>query len=440
MKIRHLLPITALFAGDLAAQQPDIVEEVREASRPMDPIEKQNKAPEPFISIRPTEDPEVAKFLDPTWDAAKLYFNQQNEGLQEIALTGLLHLRATRGEVQGLPKTQRVSNRRARLGARLKAFYNTTVDADVEFQGNDYERINDLKVRNHFNTNTWISVGKMKAPFSHEWSMHSRDMKTMERTPLVNQLHPRRSVGILIESQFDSRWGYQVGLFSGQDDRELGGLSNPFVMLGLSYDFANEVMPERNPRVAENAEALPERLTHKEEWYLHYIHNFAPEDSTVLGGSRVASGTLSANTGNPVGDNQQYRHLLATGFNFEEQCFAVNTEMLWARGNDDSVWGLAITPSYWVKPGQLELVGRYSYAGANNSEGLLLNADPTRDFLYSNTQVLTGDSMHSFYLGGNYYPYAEKLNIQGGIDYTVLDADNGQVEAWTYFLGTRLSF
>lgn len=116
------------------------------------------------------------------------------------------------------------------------------------------------------------------------------------------------------------------------------------------------------------------------------------------------------------------------------------------RGN---FWGFVATPYYWIVPAKLQAVVQYTYAGAEEDQGVRLNSRYVRATNYGgggNPNIVNGgrgDELHTVYAGLNYLICGDNLKVQAGVEYAHLSTPgvgNGQVDALTYLFGFRTFF
>lgn len=105
--------------------------------------------------------------------------------------------------------------------------------------------------------------------------------------------------------------------------------------------------------------------------------------------------------------------------------------------------GVIVNPWYWIVEDKLQLVGRYQYAGSEESEGFRISSRFIRDAATSENQDVNGGfgaENHAIYLGLNYHIIDHRLKIQAGVEYEFLDTPEGDVEGFTYQLAFRTFF
>lgn len=368
--------------------------------------------------------------LDPIWSKAVLFEDPENPWVQQLAITGLFQWQGSWGEAEtdggGTTDLDGTRTRRARLGARLKAFRNTEIEAVAEFAGeSDFRGLERLKSRTEILEGTHLSVGKMRPSFSIEYSTEPERMLTPERSFLVNMIAPASTLGIMLDGNHKGiEWG--VGWFSSDHTSGFPGVEgNGFLLANLAYESVDD----------SGGSAIRTR------WHADYIHNLDRGRSGSVPRIDVA-GRRSANGNQLIASNPSFRHLFSTGVELEQERFAFAGDFMLANG-DTNAWGLSLTPSYWALPGTLRIVGRYHYAGSDDPGALVGGMGTGTDPYFDNSTLFVGDEYHSFYLGANLHLRRDDVVILNGLEYITFKDQAGagfDSEAWIWHTGARLSF
>ena len=370
--------------------------------------------------------------LDPIWDRATLIDNPDDPWIQELELIGLYQWNGSWGSVDIQGGTQNnvdtTRTRRARLGARMKIFGNTEVEAIGEFAGDvRHQQIESLKAKTEVRPNYYITYGKHRPRFGLEQSKDPAKLLTPERALLADMLTPASTLGVGVSYESDA-WSGGLGWFSGARDRYLPGLSGDgFLVANLAY---------------ESAERLGDDEVMRSLWHLDYIFNFDGNRSRSIPRFHP-SGQLSANGFQVVGPRPQFRHMLSTGVELEGDRFAFEGDFQFGHGDNLTAWGLTLTPSYWVVPERVKVVGRYHYADTNDAGGLVGGFGAGSDPFFDSSPVIIGDEFHSFYLGANVHFYQDKMVILNGLEYLLMkdEAMGGlETDGFIWHTGARISF
>lgn len=373
--------------------------------------------------------------FDPVWSRAVLFDEGANRWVQHVAITGFFDWQMASGgaDVEGVGAVPSDSvdldssrTRRARLGARIRAFRNTDIEARAEFAGNaEYRGIERLSARTEFLRDTGVTYGKFRPHFTAEYRQEEEDSAYPDRSMLVNMIAPASTLGI----RFDHRrndWEYGIGWFSSDSDPDIPSIrGDGFLSLGVAREF-----------VEPSGDSLM-----RTRWHLDYIHNFDAGRSESIPRYRVAGGS-SANGGQVLADNPAFRHLFSTGFTLEQDRFSFLGDFMIAKG-DTTAWGMTLAPSWWLMPGVVKLVARYHYAGSDDSGALVTTMGASSDPWFDNSPFFIGDEYHSFYLGANTHVYQDKLVIMSGVENVIFNDEAGagfNTDAWIWHAGMKASF
>lgn len=417
------LPLAANEALDILEGKKDI----NEIELPPLPEEETTQPGDKVTYVPPEWAPSP---LDPIWSRAVLFEDDSNPWVQQLAIMGLFEFGGSWGEadVKGAPNTDlnTTRTRRARLGARMKAFGNTEIEAVGEFAGDvDYQRIVEMKAKTRVRPNYYLSYGKMRPRFGIEQSKEPQQLLTPERTLLANMLMPASTLGVSF-SQECAPWDWSIGWFSGDQDRYFPGIEGDgFIAGSLAY---------------ESGEVLEGGKTMRTRWHVDYIFNMDGDKSRSIPRYKLA-GDRASNGNQLIARNPAFRHLFSTGVELEGDRFAFEGDFQLANG-DVNAWGMTLTPSYWAVPGALRLVGRYHYADTDDQAGLVGGLGTGSDPFFDTSPIFVGDEFHSFYLGANLHLYQDKVTVLNGLEYSLMkdDASGFETDAWVWHSGARLSF
>jgi len=368
--------------------------------------------------------------LDSFWQRSVLYTNPENPYVQEVAITGMLEFQAAIGKTE-ISGDEGVTNdgtrtRRARLGARMRVFRNTDIEAQGEFAGDsEYHGIERLSARTEIRPDTSVTYGKFRPHFTTEYAREPEELAYFDRSMLTNMIAPSRTLGVMLNHQ-RNEWDYGVGWFSGDADPYIPSVQGPgFLSLNLSRTFS------------EMSNGVPVRT----KWTVDYIHHFDPADGDAIPRYDIA-GKRSANGNQLVSQNPQFRQLLTTGVSIESPLYGFDGDFMMGRG-DATVWGLTLSPSYWAIPGVLKIVGRYHYADTDDAGGLIATGGVSADPLFDDSPFYVGDEYHSFYLGANWHIHRNRLVMLNGLEYSAMKDDAGagyETDAWIWHAGLRAAF
>lgn len=368
--------------------------------------------------------------LDPFWQRSVIYANPENPYVQEVAITGMLEFQAAIGKTE-ISGSDSVTNdgtrtRRARLGARMRVFRNTDIEAQAEFAGeSDYHGIERLSARTEIRPDTSVTYGKFRPRFTTEYLREAEELAYSDRSMLTNMLAPSRTLGVMLNYQRDD-WEYGLGWFSNDADPYIPSIEGPgFISMNISRTSS------------EMTDGVPVRT----KWSVDYIHHLDPGGSDAIPRYDIA-GRRSANGNQLVSRNPQFRHLLTTGVSIESPRYGFDGDFTLGRG-DSTVWGLTLSPNYWAIPGVLKIVGRYHYADSDDAGSLVATSGASADPFFDDSPFYIGDEYHSFYVGANWHIHRDRLVLMNGLEYGAMKDDSGagfETDAWIWHTGLRASF
>lgn len=433
--MRLLISFLLLSVGLLQANEAlDVLEGKKMAAdielplAPEDSIVNRVNKRDSVVYIQPQWKPSP---LDPVWAKATLFDDPTNPWVQQLAITGFFDFHATYGKAEvknggGNVDLDGSRTRRARLGARLRMFRNTDIEAVSEFAGSsDYRGIDRLSAQTTVAPGVTVKVGKFRPQFAREYGDENVASPYPNRTMLANMISPRSCLGIMY-SKNTGDWEYGLGWFSSDNHPDLPGIEGDgFLNLQLARTMVE-----------------PGGISNRRlRWHLNYIHNFDANKSSAIPRYDLA-GRFSSNGGQAVLRNPAYRHLVATGLSVEQDRFALSSDVMLGMG-EDRVWGLTLGPSYWLIPNRLKLVGRYHYAESREPGGLVSAMGIGNDPLYDPSPFFVGDEYESIYIGANLHLYQDQMVLMGGLEQIDLSDDAGAgfgTEASIWHLGAKLSF
>ncbi|MGJ8644830.1 MAG: hypothetical protein ACSHX9_15585 [Luteolibacter sp.] len=371
--------------------------------------------------------------LDSIWSRSVLYDSAANPWVQQVAITGYFDFQASFGksdiDASGATPARNADlegtrTRRARLGARIRAFNNTEFEAVGEFAGSDeYSGIDRLKGYTQLSDTTGITYGKFRPNFGTESGTEQQFSPYFNRTATSDMFAPASSLGASIHHAGEE-YDYDIGWFSSDYSADLPSVEGDgFLNFSISRAY-----------VEKNGDSLA-----RVRWHADYIHNFDPGKSNPAGYN--LAGQFSAN-GAQVIQNPAYRHLFSTGFAIDSDRYQVTADFNLANGNT-TVWGMSVGGSYWVMPGTLKLVGRYQYAGSDDARAIATTFGNSGGLRYDDSPFFVGDEYHSLYFGANLHLYKDGLIIRNGLEYSILKDEVGSsfnTEAFSWRTGASLSF
>jgi phosphate-selective porin OprO/OprP len=364
---------------------------------------------------------------DKLWSHFTLYKDDNNPVLQEFSFQGRLQLQAAWGDSdQGdYGSHDRPDNvlwgsdtevRRWRLGFKSKWYRVWKLEGQIDVNPEwdpFYKNIYDLYLTYAPSDAVNVTVGKFKVNnFGIEQFTSSKEILTMERALLSNLLFPGELTGARFSGK-KNQWVYAASVSSGSLDKEFDEFSGgTYLQASLGYDLHEKLGMEK---------ALIK---------LDYQHS-----------SRATNSLRPEDRFGPY-TGGAYEHALSLNGHFEQERFGLYTDLIAAEGygTTGDVWGLILTPSYYISDG-VQLVARYQYANGDN-DGLRLQSRYER-LAPRLTDGGRGENYHALYLGLNYYLYGHKLKLMAGAEYHNMDNGNdggGEFDGWTGWAGLRMFF
>lgn len=352
---------------------------------------------------------------DRIWGLATIYRNRENPVIEELSLAGDFFLQwaygsSNRGSYDSgdLPDANRWGDtdvRIWRLGFRSQWFHSFRLNTIINVNpGWDpfYRDFFDVSLtyapNEHFN----LGAGKQKGRFfTQEYRIPTRELIVFDQSLLVNAMVPRGVTGAWVNGDL-GRWTYALAGYAGDYQREFSRFNaGAVVQANLGYDFAEPL-------------GLDQAVVR-----LDYQGSTSGDNSF---GPGKFSNAFSLNTTVEQGRFYGYTDFLGG----------------MGRGSQGDVWGVTLTPTYYLIEKTLQLVLRYQYAHGDN-DGLKL---PRYEVLAPEIQDTkgVGSDYHAVYLGVNYYLYGHKLKLMTGLEHNNLEGGKKDFSGWTYLAGVRLAF
>jgi phosphate-selective porin OprO and OprP len=362
-----------------------------------------------FPTVAAAQAPAGAKApsrYDTIWgNFTELYADDTNNVIQRVALSGRFHYDfADIDSEQGNHSEWNV--RRLRIGPRITLFRKVTVHAELELdpQRHDplYVRFTDMYVQWTRNPRLTLTVGKQSAPFTVDGATSSRELLTIDRSNLANNIwFPQEYLPGISVSGRRAAWVYRAGIYSsGEANRELGEFTGGTATLGvLGYDFGSRLGAK---------EAL---LT------ANYVYQTADSNNTFT---------------------RQLGHIGSVNFRLERTKWGARADVSGADGylGQPGMWALQGMPFVNVTS-KFQAVARYTFIRSNDPNGIRLATYESR--------VVTqrGDEYNELYVGANYYFYGHRLKLQSGIQFAEMrdePNDGGAYSGVAWTTGLRVGW
>jgi phosphate-selective porin OprO and OprP len=181
--------------------------------------------------------------FDRIWKFSEWYNNSANPVVQRVQFSGRFqHEFAYVNSDQGDHDEWNV--RRLRLGARATLFRTFTLHGEAELNPQErdplYLRLTDMYLQWSPSARFALTMGKQGVPFTSDGATSSRDLITIDRSNLANNIwFPQEYMTGVSVSGRVAPWVYRAGVYSsGAMNREFGEFTGEVFALGLvGYDF-----------------------------------------------------------------------------------------------------------------------------------------------------------------------------------------------------------
>lgn len=364
-------------------------------------------APAPAQTTVTKETPSV---YDTIWgNFTELYADDTNPAVQRVLFSGRFHYDfAAIDSGQGDLRERNL--RRLRMGPRITFLRKYTFHTEVELDPqrdtarNDpfYVRFTDFYLMWTKSPRVVLTVGKQSAPFTLDGATSSRELLTIDRSNLANNIwFPQEYLPGVSLSGRRASWVYRAAVYSsGAANREFGEFSGGTTTLGvIGHDFASKLSAR---------EAL---LTG------NYVYQHADPDNTFT---------------------RQLEHMGSLNFRFEKTKWGARADLSKAAGylGQSGMWAFQAMPFVNVT-GKLQAVARYTFIDSDASNGIRLTTYESRVVPYR------GDQYKELYLGANYYIYGHRLKLQTGVQFAdMLDnaGDGGTYSGVSWTTGLRVGW
>ena len=361
-------------------------------------------APAPAATAQ-TAQSDVSTF-DKIWQQfTTIYDNRSNPVVQRVLLSGRFqHEFTTLDADEG--DHDEWNTRRFRIGPRITLFRTWTVSAEAELNPQEmdplYMRLTDVYVQWSRNPRLAVTVGKQGMPFTLDGSTSSKELLTIDRSNLANNIwFPQEYLPGASVSGRIAPWGYRLGVYSaGEANKEFGKFDGGTATLAVvSYDFAKR-LGVKQAQLAGN-----------------YVYQTPDTDNTFT---------------------RQLEHVLSINFKVEEDRWGFGGDLSTADGylGQSDLWSIVAMP-YLNVTEKLQLIGRYTFIDSAGPNGIRLGT-------YENRIVTTrGDEYHEGYLGANYFFYGHKLKLQTGLQYASMEDranDGGAYSGVSWTTGLRIGW
>lgn len=373
---------------------------------------------DPTTALAGNESDAFKSFCDDAWGAMTLYSDSNNPYLQKLAFTGRLHLDyahvvgdGTRPAPLGTSDLSwdEFNVRRLRAGFKATLFKDFTAHVEGDFDLEEdpvYLRLTDAYIGWKHSDALNIKVGKQSIGYTLDGSTSSKELLTIDRNNLTNNLwFTYEYVPGITAGGKVGNWVYNTGVYTqGGEDGEFGDFDGGTAWLAsVGYDFSEKLGAD---------EAL---LT------LDYVYNEETPSTP------------------PLFTNRSLGQIVSLNFRYQKDDFGFRTEI----AGGDGFLGQADTLGFNIMPfynftDKLQGVLRYTFIESDGDNGLRMTS-------YESSAVNggKGDQYQELYAGLNYFLYGHKLKLQTGLSFLSMRDqadDGGAFDGLSWITGIRVAW
>jgi phosphate-selective porin OprO and OprP len=364
----------------------------------------------PAVSASAQGDPKPApkppSAYDQIWTKSTDWYNDKdNPVVQRILFTGRFQEDYAAVEADEASHSE-WNVRRLRLGPRITLFRDYLFHTEVELNPQEhdpfYVRITDLYVAWQKHPKAVVTVGKQSVPFTQEGATSSKELVTVDRSNLVNNIWFTQEYmpGVSLSGRA-APWTYRAGVYSsGAMNRELGKFTgDSFMLTVLGYDFG-KALGVREATLTGN-----------------YLYQHPDVNNTFT---------------------KRWEHVMSIHFKLEQPRWGFRSDLSKTKGylGQRNVFGVMAMPIFNATD-KLQFVARYTYLDSDGINGLSLAT-------YENKVVSgRGDRYNEGYVGANYYFYGHKLKLQTGLQFAEMQDranDGGAYSGTSWTTGLRIGW
>lgn len=378
-----------------------------------------------------------------------LYKNAANPWIEEVSFTGRFQWQTaylTGEDVNGYDFSDDYTDlRRLRLDTKVgflrwftfrmesnlaKDFRNSSVrfpgNDDIHYGGRDFDVVSltfDLAKAFEIQSLDQLSLsyGRYETYISREGRTTSRELLTIERSPLANKIYEGfRPTGVKMEAA-KGPWNAIAAVFSSDTNVAggnvdcIGGWNDGRMYYGLVGYKVNNRLDFALEGMWNDADATDEDNLLPYQWTVSLSGEYKADPAGL-----IVDLILGDNGGAEQGNTA-----LARQGNFG---------------------GIVVMPYYWFVPKKLQGVVQYQFAAAEEDQGIRAYSRYFRADHGPKVNVNSGrgDEHQLLYAGLNWYLCGHNLKLQGGAQYEWLNAPgagaDGEATALTWMLGLRSYF
>jgi phosphate-selective porin OprO/OprP len=398
---RFVACLSLVIAGLLATAQ--LQAQARGIDRPLAASAAAAVAARPPAQAGAKEPPST---YDRIWaDFTQWYKDDKNPLVQQVLFTGrfqhdLAMVRSDEGD------HDESNIRRVRLGPRVTFLRKFLLHAEVEINPQEhnpfYMRLTDAYVQWNKSAAFALTVGKQAAPFTQEGSTSSKELLTIDRSIIGQNIwFPQEYMPGVSASGRIAPWVYRAGVYSsGAMNREFGEFTGDYFTLGvLGYDFAKPL-------------AVKEAVLTG-----NYLYQHPNPENTFT---------------------RQNEQVVSVHFKLEADRWGLRTDLDDAQGylGQSDLLGAMVMPFFNITD-KLQAVTRYTYMNSDGPNGIRPTGYEAR------VVPGRGDEYNELYLGANYYFYGHKLKVQTGVQWADMNDsanDGGAYSGVSWTTGLRVGW
>jgi phosphate-selective porin OprO/OprP len=270
-------------------------------------------------------------------------------------------------------------------------------------------RLTDLYVAWQKHPVSVVQIGKQSVPFTQEGATSSKELLTIDRSNLANNIWFTQEYmpGISVSGR-SAPWTYRAGVYSsGEENRELGRFNAGFFTLLLAgYNFGEKLGVKEATLTA------------------NYLYQNPDDDLTDDQLDNLFTKTFD--------------HIASVHFRLEQPDWGLRADVSQASGylTTPNVFGAMAMP-YYNFTEKWQAVFRYTHLTSAEPNGIALGR-------YANTVVRgMGDHYREAYVGLNYFFYGHRLKLQTGVQFEEMrDAanDGGAFSGTAWTTGVRVGW
>jgi len=354
----------------------------------------------------PKRAPESPSTYDKIWTTfTDWYDDKGNPVIQRILFTGRFQedyvaVEADEGSHSGW------NVRRLRLGPRITMFRDYLVHAEVELNPEEhdpfYVRMTDAYVAWQKHAKAVITVGKQSVPFTQEGATSSKELVTIDRSNLANNIWFTQEYmpGVSLSGRA-APWTYRAGVYSsGAMNREFGKFNgDAFTLALVGYDFGSKLKVREATLTAD------------------YLYQHPDVNNTFT---------------------KRWEQVVSIHFKLEQPRWGFRSDVSKTKGylGQRDVFGVMAMPIFNATD-KLQFVTRYTYLESDGINELSLAT-------YENKAVSgKGDRYNEGYVGANYYFCGHRLKLQTGVQFADMQDranDGGAYSGTSWTTGLRMGW